>query len=337
MFRELTQRRLIFVSGKGGVGKTTVVTALGLYLAGLGRKVLLAEVDNARPTIGGYFDRPIKFSPVRVGMNLDAVNIDFMSALRAFLHDVVPVERLVRLILRNRIVRTFLVATPGAREMVVLGRLLQLARDSGVGHDIEGWDGDGGAEPVRRSVVEKGWDHMIIDMPASGHAASMFGTPLTVRKLFKVGPIRRAAEEILQTFQDKNSVALVMVSISEEMSINETIETMARVRAFGWPPLAGVVLNRYPRVAFQPRDEALLKLVEELEEGPGNISPVLESAKALLNEQARSNQALERLVAEADGMVTHLPFVKGGSVEVARQLAEIMREQTPTFHSGDDT
>ena len=314
MFRQLSDRRLIFVTGKGGVGKSTLVTALGMYLASRGRKVLLAEVDNARPTIGAYFDRPIGFDPVRVAVNLDVANIEFISALRAFLLDVVPVERIVKVILRNRIVRTFLVATPGAREMVVLGRLLQLARESGVT--------DPGAKKT-----ERGWDHMIVDMPASGHAVSMFGTPLTCRKLFKVGPIRRAAEEVLTAFTDNTQVALVMVSISEEMSINETLETMGKVRAFGWPPLAGVVLNRYPQVEFEPGEAALVQSLAERDDLPGNMPWVLEAARMVLTEQDRSTQAMERLVAEAGNQVTYLPFVKGLSVEVARQLAEIIGEQ----------
>ena len=316
MFRELTNRRLIFVTGKGGVGKSTLVTALGIHLASLGRKVLMAEVDNARPTIGGYFDRPIGFDPVRVGVNLDAANIVFMNAMRAFLHDVVPVERIVGMILRNRIVRTFLVATPGAREMVVLGRLQQLARESGVM-----------SPEAQRKNVDSGWDHMIVDMPASGHAVSMFGTPLTCQRLFKVGPIRRASEDMLEVFSDRTNVALVMVSISEEMSINETLETMTKVRSFGWPPLTGVVLNRFPRVAFNPREAHLIETLEGVERAPGNIPYVLEAARTVLNEQRRSTEALERLMAEARDGVTYLPFVEGGSVEVARQLAEIIGQQ----------
>jgi arsenite/tail-anchored protein-transporting ATPase len=313
LLSEIPLRKLIFVTGKGGVGKTTFVTALGIYLAGLDRRVLLAEVDNARPTIGGYFDRPIGFEPVRVGVNLDAVNIDFMGALRAFLYDVVPVSRLVRLILRNRLVRTFLVATPGAREMVLLGRVLQLARVSGLGEDAPGSRSPG-----------QGWDHMIIDLPASGHAVSMLGTPITCRKLFRVGPIRNLAEDVIEAFTDDQDVAMVMVSISEEMSINETLETMERIHALGWPPLAGVVLNRFPTAEFGHDDAALLRGIGPATNAPGNTGVLLEAARAVTIERARSTEALQRLQRQAEGMVGRLPFVEGGPVEVARSLAEIM-------------
>ncbi len=306
---------MIFVTGKGGVGKTTFVTALGMHLASLDRRVLLAEVDNAHPTIGGYFDRPIGVEPVRVGVNLDAVNIDFMGALRAFLYDVVPVTRLVRLILRNRIVRTFLVATPGAREMVLLGRVLQLARASGLGV---------GDDEPRRRVRGRGWDHMIIDMPASGHAVSMLATPLTCRKLFRVGPIRNLAEDVIGAFSDGDDVAMVMVSISEEMSINETLETMRRIRSLGWPPLTGVVLNRFPTADFDEEDAALLTRLERASGAPGNAAAVLEAARAVTIERARSTEALQRLEREAADLVGRLPFVEGGSVEVAHSLAELM-------------
>ncbi len=323
MYRSLSRRRLIFVTGKGGVGKSTFVTSLGMHLASMGRRVLLAEVDNAKPTLGGYFDRPIGFEPVRVAVNLDAINIDFLGALRSFLFDAIPVERLVKLILRNRIVRTFLVATPGAREMVVLGRVRRLAQLTRDRHDDEGWD------------------HLIVDMPASGHAVSTLSTPVTARKLFKVGPIRKEAEQLLAEFNDPEHVALVMVSISEEMSINETLETMAKVRAAGWPPLAGVVLNRFPRVAFDATDAGLLGQVGAsvdapagdgrafgdtglADRGPGNAPVVLEAASASLIEARRSAEALRRLEHSTGGAVQRLPFVPGGSVEVAHQLAEII-------------
>ncbi len=341
MYRELSQRRLIFVTGKGGVGKTTFVTSLGMYLASLGRKVLLAEVDNAKPTIGGYFDRPIGFSPVRVAVNIDAVNIDFMGALRAFLYEAVPMDRLVRLILRNRIVRTFLIATPGAREMVVLGRVRQLAQATLDSRATQDGEGD------RR----EGWDHLIVDMPASGHAVSTLSTPVTVQRLFKVGPIRKEAEKLLDEFNDPRHVALVMVSISEEMSINETLETMEKIRAAGWPPLAGAVLNRFPTVDFDDRDADLLSRVGAAgaervaggrafgaaglaDQGPGNAPAVLEAAAAARIEQRRSAEALVRLERSTGGAVQRLPFVRGGSVEVARRLAGIIGEYVADEESG---
>lgn len=316
MLQDLSQRRLIFVTGKGGTGKTTLVTALGMHLASLGHKVLLAEVDNARPTLGGYFDRDIGYSPVRVGVNLDAVNIDFANALRSYLERVVPVERLVRLILRNRIVRTFLFATPGARETVILGQLNHLYKQTAA-PDFEETSGS----------ARRGWNHVIVDMPASGHAVSLFGTPLTIQKLFRVGPLRAEADTVLEAFCDPAYVALVMVSISEEMSINETLETMAKVREFGWPPLAGVVLNRNPAVAFDPGERAALRRLEwaaSRQTPPGNADVVVDSAAATRIAQKRSDEALVRLEQEVGGAVYRVPFVSGGSVEVALGLAEIL-------------
>ena len=321
MFETLSHRRTIFVTGKGGVGKTTFITSLGMYLASRGRRVLLAEVDNARPTLGAYFDRPIGFKPVRVAVNLDAVNIDFLGSLKAFLAEIIPMDRLVRLILRNRIVRTFLLATPGAREVTILTRVQQLAAQAG--HRVA-------EEPTPReegrAAAERKWDHLIIDMPSSGHAVSMFGTPVTVQRLFNAGPLRNQAARVLRTFSDEEQTALVMVSISEEMSINETLETMTKVRAYSWPPLTGVALNRYPAVAFDARDATLLTALELTPEDPavGNLPFILEAATASRIEQRRSSLALIRLQRELAGKVCKLPFVQGGPVEVARQLAEIM-------------
>jgi len=314
MLQKLAHRRLIFVTGKGGTGKTTLVTSLGMHLASLGHKVLLAEVDNARPTLGGYFDRDIGYSPVRVGVNLDAVNLDFANALRSYLERVVPVQRLVRLILRNKIVRTFLFATPGARETVILGQVNHLYKRTA-------------ERPGDDSGDRRDWDHLIVDMPASGHAVSLFGTPLTIQKLFRVGPLRNEAETVLTAFSDEAHVALVMISIAEEMSINETLETMDKVRGFGWPPLTGVVLNRHPAVAFDGDERAALRTLEAaVAEGapPGNVDAVVDSAAATRIAQRRSDEALARLEQAVDGAVHRVPFVSGGSVEVARGLAEIL-------------
>ncbi len=319
MFEEISQRRVIFVTGKGGVGKTTVAAALGLYLARRGRNVLLAEVDNGRPTLRGYFDRPIGFEPVRVAVHVDAANVEFAGALQSFLTEIVPVERLVRLILRNRIVRTFLLATPGAREVVVLSRLHQLACRAGMHRHSD--DGEGG----RLDEDERRWDHLIVDMPASGHAVSMFGTPRTIERLFKVGPLRTQADRVLRDFSDPEEAALLMVSISEEMSINETLETLEKVRAYGWPPLAGVLLNRFPAVAFTERDRELMARLDGVPgPRPGNLEAVLEAATAARIEHRRFAMAMIRLEREVGAAVHRLPFVRGGPVEVARTLAGMM-------------
>lgn len=284
--------RVVFVSGKGGTGKTAVSVALARALARRGRRVLVLEIDSPRPALPAYFRTAVGEEPTPVARGLDAANLGFFAALESYVRSVVPVGRVVHLILSNKVVQTFLTATPGARELVLLSKLREL-----------------GLDPR--------WDHIIADLPASGHALALFRTPVLAQKTFAVGPLRNRADEILAYFASPQAAGLLFVAIPGEMPINETLETAAEAKAIGWPSLLGVILNRTPDERFSAQARAFLASLRTRPDLPPVWVEPLEAADEIGRWEEAADDGLRRLVERFPGRVAQMPEVAGDTAQVA--------------------
>jgi anion-transporting ArsA/GET3 family ATPase len=200
----LLDSRLVMVTGKGGTGKTTYAAALAVLGAVRGKRVIVVELDNQRPSLTAVFHKEPRFQPAPVRVNLDLANLAWDGALHAYIESVVPSRRVTNLILNNPVVGRFLDFTPGSREMVIL---------SAVG-----------------ALVDK-YDLVVVDMPASGHAFSLLDITRSAMGLFRSGPVRTRATELKAMISDPRT-QVVLVALPEEMVVNETLETIARMRSF---------------------------------------------------------------------------------------------------------
>ena len=213
----LLDSKLLLVTGKGGTGKTTFASALSILAAVRGRKVALCELDSQLPSLPGVFGGEIDFDEREVLPNLSVSNISFSRAVEVYLQRSVPMKRLVRAILDNKLIARFLDITPGAREVVILSQVATM-----VDH----------------------YDLVVVDMPASGHAFSLLDILRNLLGLFRSGPVRQRAEEMREMILAP-STHMVFVSLPEEMVVNETLETLGRMRradVIGGQP--GLFLNR---------------------------------------------------------------------------------------------
>ena len=190
------QSRLLFVSGKGGVGKTSFAASLAKASSKKGKKVLLVEIDNIHPSLTSIFGVAPEYEPKEVHENLSISNLTWEHALEDWLADTVKSRTIVQMILSNRVAMIFLDATPGAREIVILAKIISLLKE---------------------------WDQVIVDLPASGHALGILRVPQTAKKLMKAGPVHEVANKIIHVFE-KTTSRVVLVSLPEEMVVNETIE-----------------------------------------------------------------------------------------------------------------
>ena len=215
--KTIFQSRLLFVSGKGGVGKTSFAASLARASSKRGKRVLLVEVDNIHPSLTSIFGVQPTYEPVAISSNLSIANLTWEQALHDWLTSTVKMKSIVQMILSNRVAMIFLDATPGAREIVVLAKIISLLED---------------------------WDQVIVDLPASGHALGILRVPKTAKNLMKAGPINEIANKVLDVFRKESSNA-VLVSLPEEMVVNETVEFSEKLRRevpeLGKPLL---VLNR---------------------------------------------------------------------------------------------
>lgn len=236
--RKLLNSRLILVTGKGGTGKTTVSAAIGRLSAERGARTIVAEVDTFRPALTPMFGQKPTYKPRSVAPRLDICNISWREALAEWLKAHVPGQRVVRRILDNNLVQTFLDATPGLRETVILSRVVTLLEE---------------------------YDRVVVDMPASGHAISLLGVPKVALGLMRGGPIRERAQVILRHLSAPTT-ALVIVGLPEEMVVNETVELWERLQA-EVPTLRAplVVLNRAALPSLSAAERTLLERLEALE------------------------------------------------------------------------
>jgi len=259
--------------------------------------VLLLEIDAPRPNLPSYFGGESTYAPRVLAPRIDGANLDFNNCLQSYVESVVPVKRVVGVVLRNKVVKLFLSATPGARELVLLSRI---------------WE----------HSFDPRWDHIVVDLPASGHAVALFKCPSLAQKTFARGPVYKRAGEVLERFSDDRVSTLLFASLPGEMPINETIETRQQLLALGLPPLGGFLLNRYPDELFTDKDNELLDTLVASDDVPPMVAQAGEAAWVVRREQRIASEGLERLYEEfgKDESFT-LPVVPGTHDQVAESFS----------------
>jgi anion-transporting ArsA/GET3 family ATPase len=220
----LLSKRLLFVTGKGGVGKSTITAALGLRAARLGRKVLICEV-RAHERIPQLLGKPPVGPDIReIEPDLFACNIDINSAFRDYALMKLKLKTLYRAVFENRLMRYALKAIPSIAEIVVLGKVVYHLGEQGP---------YGGNR----------FDVVIVDAPATGHALTLLRTPQVILEAVPTGPMADEMRHIRDVMADRAMSGVVMVSLPEEMPVNETIELDQQLAKFIDIERSAVVLN----------------------------------------------------------------------------------------------
>jgi arsenite/tail-anchored protein-transporting ATPase len=298
--RDLLGCRLVLVTGKGGTGKSSLAAALGLLSASRGQRTVVVEVDSFRPALTELLGVEPGFQPVPAGPQLWVSNATWQASLEDWLERTVPASGIVKLILNNRVVQLFLDATPGARETVLLSRIV--------------------------SLLER-YDRVVVDLPASGHALSLLRVPHLARRLMRSGPIRERSEEIVAAL-GAPTTALLLVALPEEMVVTETCELHDQLRR-EVPELAVplVVLNRASRPTLEPAERTLLDRLAAVApaEGPAHELVLAATWEAALEHDTLASvqrlKELEGLAVLQFPRLGALGGFEGGAAKVVRQMA----------------
>lgn len=226
---DLFSKRLLVVSGKGGVGKTVISSALALLAARRGKNVLLVKMDDQGRTSQLFGTPPLgdRIMPLREGIS--AVNLEPKTVAADWILSQLKIKRLVRHIVDSRLFEAWFRVSPAIKEMICLGKVASLV-------DERTWWRQ---EPV--------WDLVIFDAPATGHGLGLLRLPEQASKLL-IGPLRKNALAVQALLENPTLTSLVLVTIPEEMPVNEVVHFHEEARKRTQVTASCLVLNgAFPR------------------------------------------------------------------------------------------
>jgi anion-transporting ArsA/GET3 family ATPase len=286
--RELLTKPLLVVTGKGGVGKSTVAAALGMAAAARGRRTIVAEVaarDDISRAFAGGAPEGATFVERDLGAGLHHISIDPESALEEYVNDQLP-KGVAGLLSSSRMFSYLVAATPGLRELLSIGKVWELA------------------QPDRRTPGAHPYDLVILDAPATGHGVAVLTAPQTFSDTARVGPIARQGAIIHQMLADPEQTAIVAVATPEEMPVNETLALRDALRDALDQRFAAVVVNGVLPARFRRADVAALEGV-----GPGGSRAVRAARTEAARARAHRAQVARLRRGVGDVEVRTLPFL----------------------------
>ncbi|MHB8877916.1 MAG: ArsA-related P-loop ATPase [Myxococcaceae bacterium] len=292
---------MVLVTGKGGVGKTTVAAAVAKVFAKQGKRVLCGEVapDSAAPSamaeaLGG--GGIVTEEPLEVAPNIWAVLLTPAMGHRRFLQDTLPIKLLADAAMRSAAVRKFLMAAPGFADMGVMYRLLDLVRRK---------QPDGRFE----------FDACVIDSPATGHALALAQIPELLARVIPAGPIGRTAREGLELMTDPVQCGAVVVTLPETLPVTEAQELCAGLTKRRVPLLA-LVVNRVPADPFTSEERSAVDRLLAAQE------PVLGARE--LRRIDRAALAIRSLGPELPAPLTLVPEFPDRNGALTERIAAIL-------------
>ena len=295
---DLLARRLLVLSGKGGVGKSLMGTALAVAAQRRGKRVLLVEVDTPPVAEASRFlgASPVGGEERELRPNLLAVNLDPPRVMDDYVRHVVRADFLARRVLDSPIYHRFFAAAPGLPELMVLGKIMTL-EDARAG-----W----GRKPR--------YDLIVLDAPATGHGLSFLKVPQTAVETAPVGPIGANARRVLSLLRDPERTALVVVAVPEEMAVVEALEFHRQATEQVGMSARAVLLNACHERRFSKAQEAeVLRLTAEGASGrlAGGVEleAALAAARHLVRRERMTRFYERRLRRALDLPLVSLPFL----------------------------
>lgn len=240
----LARRRLLVVTGKGGVGKTVVAGALARALSGDGRRVLVIEVDP-RESLHRMFDLPPSGGEiVEAGDGLWLQNLKPRQVLDEIVRERIRIEAVARRVLGSAVYRHFADGAPGLEQVAVLGHALRLVRGIGAGS-------------LPGGLAGRSFDLVVLDAPATGHGVSLLSAPKLLSTVVEHGPFGEMGRDLTEFIAEPGHSAVVAVTAAEEMPVEEVLDLRRRlVEQLDRTPELLVVNGLHPPLPPTPPEDA---------------------------------------------------------------------------------
>ena len=279
----------MIVTGKGGVGKSTVALALALAAARRGKRTILCEV-SAQEHLSRVFHRAeVGFHEVEMAENLWAISIDPDESLREYVLLQLKVKAMRDLLFKSRIFTYLAAATPGLKELVTIGKIWELALED------------------RKVKQGRNYDLVIVDAPATGHGVGFLQTPRTFANVARVGPIRQQAEILDKFIRNRKRTGMAVVTLPEEMPVNETAKLERDLASEVGVQVSRIFCNGlYPERFPEEEAGALIELAAERE---GAVRVACRAAASESRRARAEREQLARLEEITEAPVTTLPFL----------------------------
>lgn len=268
----------MLVTGKGGVGKTTVAAALGLLAARRGKRVVVCEVAE-QMRLGRMLE------PLPDGLH--HASVDPERAKEDWLSYQLKSRTVAGVLSGSGVFQYLTAAAPGLTELVTMGKVWDLAQ----------------LEP---RAGGPGYDLAIVDAPATGHGLAMLRAPSTYASIARVGPVGRHAARIDSFVRDPAQTGVLTVALPEEMPVNETVEFERNLAAELGMAIDQIVVNALHPARFSAAE------ARRLEGAAGEKGVAGAAARAALAEHRRArgeHAQLRRLRRAASAPVATLPRV----------------------------
>lgn len=276
LLEKIISRRLIFVTGKGGVGKSTLSAAIANLAASTGKHTAIIELCPEY-TLDKFFSVPFtNQNIIEISPHISLLRLRTNLVLEEFVTEKFHSRGVYKVLFDNRLVSYFLDATPGFREFLIMGKIRNLVEQNRIPYDI-----------------------VIVDAPATGHAIALLEVPKIVSNAVHSGPLKDLAENTLDLICDRNETGVAIVSLAEEMPTTEAIMLKAKMEELGLEPL-GILANKIERAIH-------------LDEGgkAGKYLPVINNALKINNAIVRNQGTHIKTLKKTFGdMMLEIPFVR---------------------------
>ncbi|MFZ4515568.1 MAG: ArsA family ATPase [Acidimicrobiia bacterium] len=306
-------RRLVYVTGKGGVGKTTIAAGLAELAARRGKRVLLIAGEANGDCAQAFQHAPVGFVPEVVAPGISTMTMNTEDSLREYLRLQLRVPIVGRIGPVAQAFDFIATAAPGVKEILTTGKIC--------------WE----VRQAMRGVAP--WDIVIVDSSATGHIVAQLDAPRVLDELVAVGPVREQTQWMLDILDDPTITAMVIVTTAEEMPVRETIDLLSRARARLSIAIGGVIVNRVLPELLTREDEPLFTALMEPEPkavvtavGGPSACGVLAAAQFAIALRRDRSQYLDALRRAVDVPISYIPelFVRSEGRRVTRQIADAL-------------